>query len=260
MHLHNRRFSTKFIVGVCAALAVCLVFYTTDCTRTQSSEGRPASLAGSAPGAAPHGELSPDLENYAVAYSDFISRAGETRRRRTKHRIGAVVKFFGSEYWDLVARGMSEKGAELGIFVDIQAGANAMDPEGQLSVTAGMFRKGYPILLLSPQIDGNLEKLVAEQRQAGCKILNVLDGVLKNADYWVGPSQFDTGALAARHLLELFPRGGKAAVIKGPSGLYSVERRTQGFVGTLEGTPFRSWHRSTAIGICRRPWIRRLLY
>jgi ribose transport system substrate-binding protein len=235
----DRRFSMKLIVGVFAALAVCIVFSTAGRPRTEPGEARPASLAGSAPGAAPHGEFSPDLESDAVSYADLVARAGETRRRRTKHRLGAVVKFFGNEYWDLVARGMSEKSADLGIFLDIQAGSNALDPEGQLSVVAGMFRKGYAMLLVSPQTGGNLEKLVADERQAGCKILNVQDGVLKNADYWVGPNQFDTGSLAARHLLELLPHGGKVAVIKGPSGVYSVERRTQGFVGTLEGTPFR---------------------
>ncbi len=239
MHRCNRRFHVWLCAWVSVALGVCLTLHTTGCTRTEPKEAPPASVTRSALRTPPIGEFSPDLETDAVSYAALVARAGETRRRRTKHRIGAVVKFFGNEYWDLVARGMSEKAADLGVFLDIRAGANALDPEGQLSVAAAMFRKGYVMVLLSPQTDGNLEKLVADERQAGGRVLNVQDGVLKDADHWVGPNQFDAGALAARHLMKLFPQGGKAAVIKGPSGVYSVEQRTQGFVGALKGAPFQ---------------------
>lgn len=234
-HWINRRSPTRRYGWACLLPAVFLFLNVLGCKGPESKEAgsdRPSSAASTA-------RFSPDIETDAVSYAGLVARLGEVRRGGAKHRIGAVVKFFGDEYWDLVARGMSERASELRISLDIQAAATDPDPEGQLAVAAAMLRRGYAMLMLSPQTDGNLGRLVAEKRQVGRRVLNVLDGVLNDAGHWVGPNQYENGVMAAGHLLKLFPEGGKVAVIKGLAGVYSVERRTEGFVRTLEGTTFR---------------------
>lgn len=181
----------------------------------------------------------PDNEIEAIHFDDLTAEFGPVPEPSQDYRIGVVVKFLGNQYWQLLAEGMQTEATHYGITLDIRAAATEADPVGQLEIMSAMVDEEYDALLISPQTDDNLRPAVQAARQAGILILNVNDAVLQDATHWVGPNQYENGFRAATYLLEQFPEGGKAAVIKGLAGAYATQQRTKGFTETLAGTNFQ---------------------
>ena len=178
----------------------------------------------------------PDREKDSVNYDQLAKIAGSVPDARRRYRIGAVLKFFGNRYWQLMADGMQFRADELKMEIDVRAAASESDPDGQLAILEEMIGKGYDALLLSPQTDINLLRAVRKAREAGILIINVNDAVLEDAEHWVGPNQYENGVSAAGYFIRSMPQGGKVAVIRGLEGVYSVKQRTRGFTDTLKGT------------------------
>jgi ribose transport system substrate-binding protein len=178
----------------------------------------------------------PDREKDSIAYDRLAEKYGPVPLARKKYRIGAVLKFFGNQYWQLLAAGMQSRADELKIELDLRAASTESDPKGQLAVMEEMIKKGYDALLVSPQTDKNLTPAVRKARTAGILIINVNDAVLEDAEHWVGPNQYENGVRAAGYYIGKMPKGGKVAVIKGLADVYAVNQRTRGFIDTLEGT------------------------
>ena len=185
---------------------------------------------------APTGLFDPDNAKDAIAYGQLAAKLGSVPKASKPYKVGAVVKFLGNEYWKLLADGMQSKAAQYGIALDVQGAATESDPAGQLSIMQAMIDKGYPALLVSPQTDANLVQAVERARKAGILIVNVDDAVLKDAEHFVGPNQYDNGVRAAKYLVQKLPNGGEVAVIEGLAGVYAAKQRTAGFVNTLAGT------------------------
>lgn len=178
----------------------------------------------------------PDSEADSLNYADLATKLGAVPKPSKSYRVGVVLKFFGNQYWQLIAEGIQKKADELGIAVDIQAAATEVDREGQLAILNAMIDKNYDAILISPQTDENLVPAVEKARQAGILVLNVTDAVLKDAEHWSGPNQYDIGVRAANYFAEKFPEGGQVAIIEGQVGVYAATQRTQAFKATLEGT------------------------
>ena len=178
----------------------------------------------------------PDREKDSVNYEQLAKISGPVPDARKRYRIGAVLKFFGNRYWQLMADGMQFRADELNMEIDVRAAASESDPDGQLAILEAMIAKGYDALLLSPQTDINLLRAVRKAREAGILIINVNDAVLEDAEHWVGPNQYENGVSAAGYIVRSMPQGGKVAVIRGLEGVYSVKQRTLGFTDTLKGT------------------------
>lgn len=101
-----------------------------------------------------------------------------------------------------------------------------------------MIEKRYDALLISPQTDENLAPAIEKARRAGIPIINVDDAVLKDAEHFVGPNQYENGIRAAKYFIGQEPKGGEVAVIEGQTGVYAARQRTQGFKDSLAGTNF----------------------
>lgn len=185
---------------------------------------------------APTGPLDPDNAKDAIIYSQLTARLGPVPKASKPYRIGVVVKFLGNEYWKLLADGMHSKADQYGIALDVQGAATESDPAGQLSIMQAMIDKQYEALLVSPQTDENLVPAVERARRAGILIVNVDDAVLKDAEHFVGPNQYENGIRAARYFAQKLPSGGEVAIIEGLAGVYAAKQRTAGFVTTLAGT------------------------
>lgn len=202
--------------------------------------GAPAALAGcrktppSAP--APATPLDPDRATDAVEGRDLAARLGPVPRARKPYRIGVVVKFLGNEYWQLLARGMQSRAEAYGLTLDVQGASTEADRASQLAAMERMIERRYDALLVSPQTDENLASAVQKARRAGIPIVNVDDAVIRDAEHFVGPNQYQNGATAARYVLERSPQGAQVAVIEGQAGGYAAKQRTAGFKDTLAPT------------------------
>lgn len=160
-------------------------------------------------------------------------------------RVGAVAKQFQNEYWRTLKEGYEEgakKAAEAGvnIEVDVQAALDENDEQGQLAIVNNMVNKKYSVLLLSPISDGNLVPGVESALQKNIPVINVNDGLIKNAPNFVGPKADQNGELAAEWIAEKLDGKGQVAVVIGMPKAFAARQRTLGF---------ETWMQKNAPGI-----------
>jgi ribose transport system substrate-binding protein len=189
------------------------------------------------PAGAAHFDPDRDPDNLP---SDALSqRFGPVPVPSKKLRFGAVMKFLGNHYWQLLADGMSAKARSLGATLDVRSAASELDEAGQLQNMQAMVEQGYDVIFVSPQTNTNLQAAVRAARAAGIWVINVDDAVLDDASHYVGPNQYENGVRAANYLAQQFPAGGDVALIRGVENVYASQQRSQGFLDALKGKPFR---------------------
>jgi ribose transport system substrate-binding protein len=221
-----------------AALAACAAVPAAPAA-APAAEETAAATEETAAEAAPAAELAPfdpDNETDSINYDQLTAEFGPVPAASEPYKFGAVMKFLGNQYWQLLSEGMQSKAEEYGIELDVQAAQTEADQLGQLAIMETMIEKGYDALLVSPQTDTNLIAAVEKARAAGILVLNVNDAVLMDAEQWTGPKQYENGVRAAQYLLAQLPDGGKVAVIEGQAGVYAAKQRTLGFGDTLAGS------------------------
>lgn len=228
----------KFHQWVIAILAIVSIFALGACTAMPAATPAPAAEEAVATDATTPAPFDPDNETDSLNYDQLTAKFGEVPAPSKPYKFGAVMKFLGNQYWQLLAEGMQSKADEYGIEIDVQAAQTEADQLGQLAIMETMIEKGYDALLVSPQTDTNLIAAVEKAREAGILVLNVNDAVLPDAVHWTGPKQYENGVRAAQYLIANIPDGGKVAVIEGQAGVYAAVQRTKGFKDTLEGTNF----------------------
>lgn len=178
-------------------------------------------------------DLDPDNDPGAVTATELRERLGPMPSARRQHRIGAVMKFFGNEYWQLLTQGMEDVIDAQGGTLIAHAGSSENDPEGQAEALLRLIDEKPDAIAISPQTTTNLTKGVARARAAGIVVVNIVESGAEGVEFLVGPRQYDAGAMAARFLMESHPGGGAFAVIAGPETAYAARQRTLGFRETL---------------------------
>ena len=148
--------------------------------------------------------------------------------------IGAVAKNFQNEYWRTLKEGYGEaeknaKAAGLNITVDVQGALDENDEQGQLAIVNNMINKKYSALLLSPISDGNLVPGVESAIDKNIPVINVNDGLIKNAPNFVGPKADQNGELAAEWISGKLGGKGQVAVVIGMPKAFAARQRTLGF-------------------------------
>lgn len=219
------------VLAGCAAVPAAAPAPAADATAAAAEEAAPAEAEALPP-------FDPDNETDSLNFDQLTAEFGEVPTPSKAYKVGAIVKFLGNQYWQLLAEGMQSKAEEYGMELDVQAAQTESDQLGQLAIMETMIEKGYDVLLVSPQTDTNLIPALEKAKAAGILVVNVNDAVLESAEHWTGPKQYENGVRAAQYLLAQIPDGGKVAVIEGQAGVYAAKQRTQGFKDTLEGSNF----------------------
>ena len=178
--------------------------------------------------------LDSDTEPDRMEWWQLEAEFGEVPMPPEGTRAGAVAKTLINEYWRLLADGYVIFGEQYGVLVDVQAAQNEADQLGQLSIAEAMLTLSYDVLLVSPQSDSNLQPAFEKAVETGVPFLNVNDAVIPSAINYVGNVQRDNGVRVARWFIEMYPEGGKVAVIEGQAGVYAARQRTDGFITTIE--------------------------
>ena len=177
--------------------------------------------------------LNSDVEPDRIEWSQVEAKFGPAPKVDADVSVGAVAKTLTNEYWRLLGEGYQNGAKAAGITVDLQAAQSEGDQLGQLAIAETMLSKGYPILLVSPQTDANLQPAMEEAAASGTLVVNVNDAVIPTAEHYVGNVQRDNGVRAANWFIEN-KDGGKLAVIEGMAGVYAAVQRTDGFKSTIE--------------------------
>jgi len=214
-----------YVVSVLALSLLCSGCERTAPPRAPATQGAP--------------NFDPDRDADAMPAVDLRQRLGPLIKPTRPLRFGAVVKFLGNHYWQLLADGMSAKSGALGIPLDVRSAASEADEAGQLQAMHAMVDQRYDVIFVSPQTNTNLQPAVRAARAAGIWVINVDDAVLDDASHYVGPNQYENGVRAARHIAERYPAGGDVALIRGVKNVYAARQRSQGFLDALKDMPHR---------------------
>lgn len=207
-------------------------------TQAEGEESKEADAA-----AKQTGEFNPDEEDGVSIEAIRESNGAVPVTAGTK--AGIVAKAFENEYWRTLkegyeagARHITDAGFE--VAVDVQAPQGESDEQGQLAIVNNMINQGYDMLLLSPISDANLTPAVEVANEEGIPVLNVNDGLIAKAPYFVGPKAYQNGELAAEWISNKLGAEGQVAIVIGMPKAFAARQRTAGF---------EDWMGSNAPGI-----------
>lgn len=177
--------------------------------------------------------FNPDKEA-GVSIEELRAELGDVPKVEGEIKLGAVAKSFDNEYWRTLREGYGiyqEKAAAAGyqVTIDVSSAQGENDEQGQLSIVQDLINKKYTGLLLSPISDGNLTPGVEDAKKAGIPVINVNDGLIANADVFVGPKADQNGELAAEWIAEKLNGEGQVAIVIGMPKAFAARQRTEGF-------------------------------
>ncbi len=148
--------------------------------------------------------------------------------------LGAVAKSFSNEFWRTLQEGYgvaqeSAKAAGLNLTIKVDGTTDENDEIGQQTMTDNMINQGYSALMLSPISDSNLSASVQNAKDAKVPTINVNDGLISTADYYVGPNAYQNGLLAAEWISNKLGDKGQVAIVVGMAKAFAARERTAGF-------------------------------
>lgn len=82
--------------------------------------------------------------------------------------------------------------------------------------------QGVNALMLSPISDSNLTAAVENAQDAGIPVVNVNDGLIASADYYVGPNAYQNGQLAAEWISNQLGDEGEVAIVIGMAKAFAA--------------------------------------
>lgn len=182
--------------------------------------------------AEPSGSFNPDEED-GSSIEEVREKNGAVPVKAGTN-AGVVAKAFENEYWRTLKEGyeagakyITEQGFEVN--VDVQAPQGEADEQGQLAIVNNMINQSYDMLLLSPISDANLTPAVEVANEEGIPVVNVNDGLIAKAPYFVGPKAYQNGELAAEWISNKLEGKGQVAIVIGMPKAFAARQRTAGF-------------------------------
>lgn len=217
----------KTVLGTALVFSVALSLFAGGCAQKQEESGQTESKS------AQTEQFNPD-EEQGVEIAQLRQELGGIPAPSGSLKLGAVAKAFENEYWRTLKEGygifadkLNSKGYD--IKIDVTSAQGESDEQGQLSIVSDMINKKYDALLLSPISDGNLVPGVEDAKKADIPVVNVNDGLIANADVFVGPKAIQNGELAAKWISDKLGGKGEVAIVIGMPKAFAARQRTQGF-------------------------------
>ncbi|MEL4503464.1 substrate-binding domain-containing protein [Luteococcus sp. H138] len=216
--------STKKLIAVGFVAAA----ITAGCTPGNTTSG------GSASGNASSAAFNPDEDPAGKEFAQVRTDLGKMPTVNDEVKLGAVSKAFENEYWRTLKEGMETgvakaKGRGTSVSITVQSAQNESDEQGQLSIVQNMINQKYSALLLSPISDGNLVPGVEDANKKNIPVINVNDGIIAAAPYYVGPKAKQNGELAAEFISKKLNAQGEVAIVIGMPKAFAARQRTAGF-------------------------------
>ena len=179
-------------------------------------------------------EFNPDKVEDAMSIEEVREKNGEEVPVAKDLTLGAIAKSFSIEFWRTLEEGYGEaqdKVNEAGVNVTIQVDGptDENDEIGQQTMTDNMVNQGYDAIMASPISDANLTASIESANEAGIATVNVNDGLIAAANYYVGPNAYQNGQLAAEWVSEKLGDEGQVGIVIGMAKAFAAIERTDGF-------------------------------
>ncbi|MGF7018462.1 ribose transport system substrate-binding protein [Lachnospiraceae bacterium PF1-21] len=183
-------------------------------------------------------DFNPDEEEDSMTIEELREKNGIEVGVSSGVKLGAVEKSLSNEYWRTLQEGYEEaekvvgKTAEISIKID--GTTDESDETGQQAMTENMITENCDAILLSPISDSNLTSAVENAKKKDVMVMNVNDGLIADADYFVGPNAYQNGELAAEWISKQLGDTGEVAIVVGIAKAFAARQRTAGFKDWIE--------------------------
>ena len=179
-------------------------------------------------------EFNPDQAEDAMTIDELREANGVEVTVNSDWEIGVVMKSLSNEFWRTLQEGYEQASADTGLAFNIQATTDESDEIGQQTMTETLTNQGVDALLLSPISDSNLTSAVENANDVGVLTVNVNDGLIAQAQHYVGPNAYMNGQLAAEWISEKLGDEGDVAIVIGMAKAFAARERTAGFKDWIE--------------------------
>ena len=179
-------------------------------------------------------EFHPDKVEDAMSIEEVREQNGEEVPVAADLTLGAIAKSYSNEFWRTLQEGyeasqeaVNEAGVNITVQVDGPTDEN--DEIGQQTMTDNMVNQGYDAIMASPISDANLTASIETANEAGIATVNVNDGLIAAANYYVGPNAYQNGQLAAEWISGKLGDEGQVGIVIGMAKAFAAIERTDGF-------------------------------
>ena len=221
------------------ALVATMVFGLVGCG-SGSGDSSQASNSGSGSSAKTQTEeFNPDTVEDSMTIEEIRQNLGDEVKVKGGLQLGAIAKSFSNEFWRNFKNGYeaaekSLKDAGVDVKIKVDGTTDESDEIGQQTMTDNLVNQGYNALMLSPISDSNLTSSVDNAKTKKIPTINVNDGLISAADYFVGPDAYQNGELAAEWVSKQLGDKGEVAIVVGMAKAFAARERTAGFKGWIK--------------------------
>lgn len=184
-------------------------------------------------------EFNPDTVEDSMTIEEIRQNLGDEVKVKSGLKLGAIAKSFSNEFWrnfkngyEAAEKSLKDAGVDAKIKVD--GTTDESDEIGQQTMTDNLVNQGYNALMLSPISDSNLTSSVDNAKTNKIPTINVNDGLISAADYFVGPDAYQNGELAAEWVSKQLGDKGEVAIVVGMAKAFAARERTAGFKGWIK--------------------------
>ena len=219
------------------ALAATMVIGLVGCGNSSSSSSNATTAASNDKQATE--EFNPDTVKDSKTIEDIRKDNGDEVKVKSGLKMGAIAKSFSNEFWRNFKNGYEQSGkvlkdAGVDVSIKIDGTTDESDEIGQQTMTDNLVNQGYNALMLSPISDSNLTASVDNAKGKKIPTINVNDGLIASADYFVGPDAYQNGELAAEWVSKQLGDKGDVAIVIGMAKAFAARERTAGFKGWIK--------------------------
>ena len=219
------------------ALAATMVIGLVGCGNSSSSSNNATTAASNDTQATE--EFNPDTVKDSKTIEDIRKDNGDEVKVKSGLKMGAIAKSFSNEFWRNFKNGYEQsekvlKDAGVDVSIKIDGTTDESDEIGQQTMTDNLVNQGYNALMLSPISDSNLTASVDNAKGKKIPTINVNDGLIAAADYFVGPDAYQNGELAAEWVSKKLGDKGDVAIVIGMAKAFAARERTAGFKGWIK--------------------------
>ncbi len=173
--------------------------------------------------------FNPDEAEDAMTIEDLRAANGTEVKVASGLTLGVVEKSLSNEFWRTLEEGYEKAAEDSGVEIIVKATTDESDETGQQTMTETLVNQGVDALMMSPISDSNLTAAVENANNADIVTVNVNDGLIAEADYYVGPEAYQNGQLAAAWISEKLGDEGQVAIVVGMAKAFAARQRTAGF-------------------------------
>lgn len=185
-------------------------------------------------------EFNPDSAEDAMTIEELRDANGADVEVEAGLKLGVVEKSLSNEFWRTLQEGYEKAADNVAsatgndFDIDVEATTDESDETGQQTMAETLTTQGVNALMLSPISDSNLTAAVENAQDAGIPVVNVNDGLIASADYYVGPNAYQNGQLAAEWISNQLGNEGEVAIVIGMAKAFAARERTAGFKDWIE--------------------------